>query len=248
MLQIVSFSGGIGSFCVLKRVVNIFPEECIKVVFIDTLFEDEDLYRFNDNVFGYLKKYYPEIEIIPLCDGRTPIDISREQHLVLNNRFPICSQQLKSKLFKKWLKEQDIKPNEAVIHIGIDNGETRRCPGITKNYKHPVRYLLIEQGITDKAEMLNECAEWGIDIPRLYKLGFDHNNCGGRCFRAGIKHFTLLHRVLPERFEEMKTAEKELADNARLHHGTDREYAILKRRKQPYTLEMLEADIRKEES
>jgi hypothetical protein len=217
----------------------------IKVVFMDTKFEDEDLYRFNNDVFGYLSKHYPDIEIIPLCDGRTPIDVSREQHLVLNNRFPICSQQLKSRLFKNWIKEQDIKSNEAVIHIGIDNGETRRCHGITKNYKHKVRYLLIEEGITDKSEMLKEPEEWGIDIPRLYKLGFDHNNCGGRCFRAGIKHFTLLHKVLPERFEEMKIAEKELADNARKHHKTDRVYAILKRRKQPYTLKMLENDITK---
>lgn len=245
MLQIVSFSGGIGSFCVLKRVVNMFPADHIKVVFMDTKFEDEDLYRFNDDVFGYLSRHYPDIEIIQLCDGRTPIDVSRDQHLVLNNRFPICSQQLKSKLFKKWLKEQDIKPNEAVIHIGIDNSETRRCPGITKNYKHFVRYLLIEEGVSDKAKMLKEPAEWGIDIPKLYKLGFEHNNCGGRCFRAGIKHFTLLHKVLPERFEEMKLAEKELADNARKHHKTDREYAILKRRKQPYTLEMLQNDITK---
>lgn len=209
---------------------------------MDVLFEDEDLYRFNADVFAYLNKHYPQIEIIQLCDGRTPIDISLESNLVLNNRFPICSQKLKSRLFKIWLKDNDIKPDGAVVHIGIDSTETRRCPGITKNYKHEVRYLLVEQNITDKSEMLAECADWNIDVPRLYELGFDHNNCGGRCFRAGIGHFKLLKKVLPERFKEMKNTEKMLADNARRHHGTDRIYSILKRRKLPYTLEMLDLE------
>ena len=138
-MQIVSFSGGIGSFCVLKRVVELFPPEKIKVVFMDVLFEDEDLYRFNDDVFAYLNKHYPAIEIITLCDGRTPIDISLESNIVINNRFPICSQKLKSRVFKAWLKDNNIAPDDAVIHIGIDGTETRRCPGITKNYKHKVR-------------------------------------------------------------------------------------------------------------
>lgn len=250
MLQIVSFSGGIGSFCVLRRVVKMFPSEQIKVVFMDTLWEDEDLYRFNDDVFAYLAQHYPGIEVIPLCDGRTPPEVSREQHIVLNNRFPICSQQLKSRLFRTWLKNCNISPDDAVIHIGIDNSETRRCPAITANYKHPVRYLLAEEGITQKDTLLSECVEWGIEIPRLYNLGFDHNNCGGRCFRAGKNHFERLLTCMPDRFAEIKQYEKELSEYARQYHGTNRVYSILKRSRKvngekmsiPFTLEELEQE------
>lgn len=234
--QIVSFSGGIGSFCVLKRCVNLFDQRDIMIVFMDTKFEDEDLYRFNTDVFNYIRKNYPKIPIIELCDGRTPVDIGLESNIVLNNRLPLCSKKLKSALFRKWLKSNHILPDDAVIHIGIDAGETRRCPGIDRNYKHPVRYLLVEENIKNKAEMLKECADWGIEIPKLYKLGFDHNNCGGRCFRAGMKHFRLLNEVLPHRFIEMCQIEDKLCQNANRHHNNDRLYTILKRSGKPIRL------------
>lgn len=242
MKQIVSFSGGIGSFCVLKRVLPRYSPTDVIIVFMDTLFEDEDLYRFNNDVFAYVRKNYPQVEIHILCDGRTPIDVSFQNHVVLNNRFPTCSKVLKSSLFRHWLKENGMGQNDAVVHIGIDAGETRRCPAITANYKHTVRYLLVEEGISDKSAMLAELSEWHIEIPRLYQLGFDHNNCGGRCFRGGIKHFERLREVMPERFYEFMEIERHLADNARQWHGTDNNYAILKRRKEPYTLSQLEYD------
>ena len=51
-------------------------------------------------------------------------------------------------------------------------------------------------------------AEWGIKPPRLYEMGFPHNNCGGRCVRQGIKEWIRLKRTMPERFEEVKQWEQ----------------------------------------
>ncbi len=30
---------------------------------------------------------------------------------------------------------------------------------------------------------------FGIEPPRLYKMGFKHNNCGGACVKAGISQW-----------------------------------------------------------
>jgi hypothetical protein len=51
-----------------------------------------------------------------------------------------------------------------------------------------------------KSDMLDWLLREGIEPPRLYKLGFPHNNCGGFCIKAGQAHFLHLLKTFPERF------------------------------------------------
>ena len=67
---------------------------------------------------------------------------------------------------------------------------------------------MFEEPVWDKCQMEREAAALGLKIPGLYRLGFPHNNCGGRCVRAGISHFVHLYRVLPERFLEWEREEQ----------------------------------------
>ena len=52
----------------------------------------------------------------------------------------------------------------------------------------------------------------GIDLPKLYKLGFQHNNCGGGCVKAGIGHFAHLLEVMPDRFKMWEDKEQEMRE------------------------------------
>lgn len=53
-----------------------------------------------------------------------------------------------------------------------------------------------------KEQMIKETEALGIRVPRLYYMGFPHNNCGGRCVAAGITHWvTLYHRDRPAYME-----------------------------------------------
>lgn len=48
---------------------------------------------------------------------------------------------------------------------------------------------------------MNEwCRSEGIRTPRLYEMGFPHNNCGGFCIKTGQSQFRLLLEKLPERY------------------------------------------------
>ncbi|WP_313639584.1 hypothetical protein [Paenibacillus sp.] len=40
-----------------------------------------------------------------------------------------------------------------------------------------------------KSDMLSDLKKYGIKAPRLYDMGFSHNNCGGFCVRGGQGHF-----------------------------------------------------------
>lgn len=52
----------------------------------------------------------------------------------------------------------------------------------------------------DKFKMISEGEKRGLKNPKLYRLGFPHNNCGGACVKAGISHFVLLNKRLPAVF------------------------------------------------
>jgi hypothetical protein len=61
-----------------------------------------------------------------------------------------------------------------------------------------------------KGEMLNQARGLGIEPPRLYELGFQHNNCGGVCVRAGQRQWAHLLRTFPDRYLEAERREDEL--------------------------------------
>lgn len=63
-----------------------------------------------------------------------------------------------------------------------------------------------------KDDILAALRAEGIRPPRLYELGFSHNNCGGFCVKAGQGHFALLYRTMPERYLYHERREQELRD------------------------------------
>lgn len=81
-----------------------------------------------------------------------------------------------------------INPNDYQLALGIDWTESHRTENISKNwekYGYKVEYPLVEDLSYDKNLVFDYLNTHDINIPKLYKLGFSHNNCGGRCFKAG---------------------------------------------------------------
>ena len=59
---------------------------------------------------------------------------------------------------------------------------------------------------------MNDLEDRGIVPPRLYRMGFDHNNCGGGCVKAGQGHFVRLLDRLPDVFATWEAKEQEMRD------------------------------------
>ena len=78
----------------------------------------------------------------------------------------------------------------------------------------------------DKAEVLEWMRAEGIDPPRLYGLGFAHNNCGGFCVRAGQAQFKRLLEVFPERYAYHEAQEEAM------RQMLDRDVSILSEQRQ----------------
>lgn len=220
MKHIVFYSGGIGSWATAKRVINVHGKENVILLFSDTLIEDEDLYRFIDETVKEM-----DVEYIRIEDGRTPWEVFEDSRYLGNSRVAPCSHILKQKISKKWLKE-NYKPEECVLYLGIDWTEEHRTNAPRKNWSpYRVEFPMCEKPFVTKDEMIAELELLGIEQPRLYKMGFSHNNCGGFCVRAGQGHFANLLKQMPDLYKHHEEKEQEMRELL------DKDVSILRRTK-----------------
>lgn len=206
MNHVVMFSGGLGSWLAAKRVRDTFGALVdLTLLFADTLIEDADTYRFIEeaaaNVGG---------ELVTVKDGRDIWQVFKDDRFLGNSRLANCSKYLKQKPCREWL---DANMPDATVYVGIDWSEIHRLPAIEKGW---APYLVVapmtEPPLMDKAAMIAACQAEGMEIPRLYRAGFPHNNCGGGCVRAGQAQFELLLRENPALFAEWEANEADLRE------------------------------------
>ena len=204
--HIVMFSGGIGSWAAAKRVADEHGTKHLTLLFADTLMEDEDLYRFlgesAKNIGGKLVK---------VAEGRDPWQVFKDERFIGNSRADPCSKILKRRFLRRWL-EENCEPSNTVVYLGIDWSEIHRFENAHAHWAPWVcEAPLCEKPYRMKQEMLADLEAEGIKQPRLYEMGFPHNNCGGFCIKAGQAHFKRLLEVMPERFAYHERKELELA-------------------------------------
>lgn len=218
MKHIVFYSGGIGSWATAKRVIEKQGKENVILLFTDTKIEDEDLYRFIDETVKEMG-----VEYVYLADGRTPWEVFKDVRFLGNSRIAQCSHLLKQKPANDWIKT-NFKPEECTLYLGIDWTEEHRTKAPTKNYDpYKVEFPMCEEPFVTKDEMIAELESLGIEQPRLYKMGFAHNNCGGGCVRAGQGHFVNLLKQLPFLYQEWEENEQGMRD------FLDKDVSILRR-------------------
>jgi hypothetical protein len=201
------FSGGATSWAAAKRVVEKHGSKDVTLFFANTKAEDEDLYRFLAD--GAANVGAP---LVYAAEGRDPWQVMFDERMLGNSRFDPCSRILKRQVMDRWLAK-NCDPKETIVYIGIDWTEEHRYIGLRDRravlgwkYEAP----LCEPPWMDKDEALAWMKREGIRQPRLYDLGFSHNNCGGFCIKGGQGHFANLLRVMPERYAYHEQKEQDI--------------------------------------
>lgn len=236
--HVIMFSGGASSAYVAKWIVDKHGVDDVVLFFTDTQWEDEDNYRFMEEVAAYIG-----IEITRRVDGRTPEDVFFEQRFLGNARTAKCSEELKVKQTLIYIEELRQSGYEPIIYFGIGPNEPHRAESLRHHYTHlpldpvEVHFPMIESSNSDlKAKYIIE-KEWGIKLPRMYDLGFHHANCGGRCVRAGMHHFANLYLVWPDRYAEFEEMEERFRTKFNL------DVSMMKKDGGPFTLKQLREGI-----
>jgi len=214
-----SFSGGLASAISTERAIVRYDRDQVAVWFSDTSWEDDDLYRFRDEC---LKRW--NIQYIEYREGRNPLEVSRDEHVIPNNFLAPCTFRLKIDPFTKFLQEC-AKPVTVALGLGWEEQHRMITPkkryeaieGVTVDYPlmwRPLEFRSYYQIVKD---------DWKIEPPRLYKMGFSHNNCGGRCVKQGQGDWRKLKINFPERFIKCRDWESDMRTNP-----VNSNYAFLK--------------------
>jgi 3'-phosphoadenosine 5'-phosphosulfate sulfotransferase (PAPS reductase)/FAD synthetase len=233
----VSLSGGLASAVSAERAIERHGRENVRLTFADTRWEDEDLHRFKAD----LRERWGG-EIAEVCDGRNPLRVAEDRQIIPNANIAPCSYELKIKLLDA-LDAATEKPLTRLL--GLDWREMDRVERMRKRYGPRaeqgwyVDFPLLWQPI-EYRPYADVIRSWGIAVPRLYLMGFTHNNCGGRCVKQGAAEWLRLLHYFPERFAEVR--DWELAQRAK--GGARSTFAILRDRtggqSQPLTLAALQ--------
>ncbi|MEV8399298.1 hypothetical protein [Streptomyces niveus] len=213
--HVIQFSGGLGSFGAALRVAEKHGTSGMTLLIADTKAEDEDLWRFADDVSSLL-----QVPLTKVADGRTPWEVFHDQRFLGNDRITPCTKYLKQIPCRKWMKA-NAPTGDSVVYIGIEKTkrDRARIPAIARNWK-PWRVMFPlcnrwEPELTkeeSKARLMDLSRWYGIEPPRLYALGYEHNNCAGLCVRAGQKQWKLTLDVQPERFAFAEAQEQNMRD------------------------------------
>lgn len=205
--HVVMFSGGAGSWAAAKRVVARHGARNVVLLFADTLVEDADLYRFLKDAERNIG-----VPITRIADGRTPWQVFEDERFIGNSRIDPCSKVLKRRLLDRW-RDANCDPARTTIYVGLGWYEPARVERLlARQAVGPWRYEcpMAEGELLDPDEVLAWMEREGVRRPRLYEMGFSHNNCGGFCVKAGQAHFRLLLEKKRDYYLENEAHEERL--------------------------------------
>jgi hypothetical protein len=221
--HLVQFSTGAGSAEVAWRVVTQHGPANVVLLAADTLVEDPDNWRF-----GYQVAERLGVPITRLADGRTPMQVGRDERVVPNNRMAVCSKILKRQILRRYMNAQH-DPANSIVYLGFDWTEEHRLKAAEPHWAPwPIDAPLMRPPLLGKPDLLDLWRSRGIEPPALYAQGFTHANCGGACVRGGQAQWELLLRVNRPRYLEWEHEE----DKSRDELGKD--VSILRDRATPW--------------
>lgn len=204
---VVMVSGGIASHYAAERTIRQYGTDRVELLFTDTKMEDEDLYRFLDDSESLLG-----LPIVRIADGRTPWQVFKDVRYLGNTRIDPCSRILKRELARKWV-ESSYDPESTVVVLGFDWTEIHRFEAAQENWKpYTLDFPLARSPYFDRHKAIKDLWSRGVEPPRLYAMGFPHNNCGGFCIKQGQAGFRNLLEKFPERYKFHAEAERELRE------------------------------------
>lgn len=226
---VVSFSTGASSAVTAKRAIDRYGKANVDIVFMDTTVEDIDNYRFLRDCESYF-----DSAITVLRDGRTPLEVAEQQHIIPNQRIAPCTRELKIKPFLSYLQGLRNVGEQPVALLGMGWREKHRMAAPRKNYGAIgvwVDYPLVWYPII--GDPVAEVKAWGMTPPRTYAMGFTHANCigggqdkaagcvkfGARDWKRMLEHFPDIYAVT-ETWEARMREDERFADYALLRDST----------------------------
>lgn len=200
--RVVQFSCGATSAVAAKLTLKRYPSVAIINAFIKE--EHEDNRRF----FADCERWFG-VTITTLRDGKygaSAYEVFRRERFIKGAHGASCSRRLKRDILDAWKQPDDV----AVIGYAAD--EEDRADSFLDANNIACEFPLIDAGLK-KADCLAVIERAGIELPAMYRLGYENANCIG-CPKGGMGYWNKIRRDFPERFEEMCRIEESIGPSA----------------------------------
>lgn len=198
-MVILWFSCGAASAVACKMALEKYPEARLVYQHINSAHEDNK--RFIADCEKWCGK---KIEVIQSPFYADQFHVIKAKRFINGPSGARCTTELKRKVRKYFEAEN---PDISLQVFGMTVDEKHRAERLLKDglaYGFP----LIDAGIT-KAMCYEQLQAANIELPMMYRLGFNNNNCIG-CVKGGKGYWNVVRKNFPEKFQLMAELEREI--------------------------------------
>jgi hypothetical protein len=135
------------------------------------------------------------------------INVFRRRQFIKGRKGAPCSRILKRELLDAWKQ-----PGDVMVFGFTAEEEERFDDFVERNPDRPALAPLIDRKLTkDDCKAMVDRA--GIELPAMYRLGYDNANCIG-CVKGGQGYFRAIRADFPDQFAELAQVEAEIGPTA----------------------------------
>lgn len=203
------WSAGVTSAVACKISLDIYDN--VQLYYIETGSAHSDNARFK----AECEKWYgQEIMTIQNRKGyKDHIDVILKERYVNGPDGVKCTQKLKKEV--RYQLEDQFKPTlfnhttiaSQIFGFEFEKKEVNRAIRFLQEYPYAnALFPLIEKGLT-KDNCAGMLLSAGIELPVMYRLGFNNNNCIG-CVKGGMAYWNKIRIHFPDEFKRMAEAER----------------------------------------
>ena len=202
---VCQFSCGAASAVATKLILaGYVPDE---VVIVNAFIKEE--HEDNRRFFADCEKWFDH-PVIVLRDekfGASTDEVWKRKRFMKGLRGAPCSSVLKRNLLATIAQPGDVNV------LGFTREETERFDDLCDRFPaERFRAPLIERDL-GKDDCLAMIERAGIELPMMYRLGYDNANCIG-CPKGGQAYWQNIRDDFPERFGQIKIIQEDIGPNA----------------------------------
>ena len=205
---VCQFSCGAASAVATK--IAIAEHGTVEIVNAFVKQEHDDNRRFLAHSEAWFKQ--PVTQLRDEKYGADIIEVFNRVRFMRGPKGAPCTRILKRELLRKWSKPDD------VLVFGFTAEESDRWDDFQeRNPDTKAIAPLIDKGLS-KDDCKSMVQRAGIELPLMYRLGYDNANCKG-CVKGGEGYFRAIREDFPEDFEALCKVQDELGPGSYLHRN-----------------------------
>ena len=196
------FSCGAASAVATKLVLQDYGNDNVVVINTDVGSEHPDNERFIRDAQEW---FGVEVQTIKNPKYKDTWDVWAKRRFLVGPAGALCTTELKKN--PRYRVQDEYGPQ--VYGYTADPRDAQRA--VRFRVQNPEVVLLtplIDQGLTKK-DCLGLLERQGIELPAMYKLGYENNNCIG-CVKGGMGYWNKIRKDFPEVFERMRKLEQDI--------------------------------------